>query len=59
MHVVQTAAVPPRSGRTIFATIGWTEKRRAADSPSVSANRKGKATSRTAKAAAPHFEAAR
>jgi hypothetical protein len=27
MHVFQTAGVPPSSGSTIFAIIGWTMKR--------------------------------
>src|SRR5437773_11352792 len=30
MQVFQTAGVPPRSGRSIFATIGWTRKTSAA-----------------------------
>jgi hypothetical protein len=39
MHVVHTAGEPPKSGRIILATIGWTENRRKAPRQSVRAKR--------------------
>jgi hypothetical protein len=42
MHVVQTAGVPPSAGRTSRATIGWTEKRSAAETKRVAAKRAGR-----------------
>jgi hypothetical protein len=39
MHVFQTAGVPPRNGRTIFASIGCTQKSRKALRKMVIANR--------------------
>jgi hypothetical protein len=39
MQVFHTAGVPPRSGKTIFATIGCTEKSNAALTNNVSPNK--------------------
>src|SRR5262245_59760265 len=48
MHVFQTAGVPPRSGRTIFPTIGWTRNSRVALTKSVRPKRVGTARLRAA-----------
>src|SRR5437763_2767934 len=40
MHVVHTAGVPPSSGSSIFAIIGWSEKRSAERTKMVTPKRR-------------------
>jgi hypothetical protein len=41
MHAFQTAGLPPKSGSTILATIGWIMNRSDALTKSVAAKRSG------------------
>src|SRR6516165_8840618 len=47
MHVFQTAGVPPKSGSTILANIGWTRKSSVALRKRVAAKAKGSASGPT------------
>src|SRR5437588_360564 len=61
MQVFQTAGVPPREGRIIFAIIGWTRKSSVALTKRVMANRNAKEGSprfqRLGKGSVPFFNA--